>query len=258
MQSGRVLRIASWNVNGIRAAIRKGFWEAVRKLDPDILCIQEIKADAPPEIPLDLQGYVWYWFPAKKKGYAGTAVLTRAKPENVSYGLGIQKFDDEGRVITLEYPPFYLVNAYFPHAQRGLTRLDFKLEFNRAVEDYVERLRGKKPVVLAGDFNVAHREIDIARPKENAGNAGFTPEERAWIDRFLGKGWIDTFRYFHPDEAGKYTWWTYRFNARAKNIGWRVDYIVVSPELRENLRDAWIFYDTYASDHVPTVAEICV
>jgi len=250
------MRIASWNVNGIRAAIRKGFWDTVRKLRPDILCIQEIKANDPPEIPLDLSDYRWYWFPAEKKGYAGTAILTRVTPIAVKKGMGIPEFDREGRVLTLELNGVYVVNAYFPHSQRGLTRLDFKLRFNTAIEDYVEELRKKKPVILAGDFNVAHREIDIARPKENRGNAGFTDEERAWIDQFLKKGWVDTFRYIHPNETGKYTWWTYRFNARAKNIGWRVDYIIISPELRDKLRDAWIFYDTYASDHVPTVAEI--
>jgi len=247
---------ASWNVNGIRAAVRKGFWEAVRKLRPDVLGVQEVKADSPPEVPLDLVGYKWYWFPAERKGYAGTAVLARAEPENVVYGIGKKEFDGEGRVITLEYPAFYVVNAYFPHSQRELQRLPFKLEFNRAVEEYVEGLRRKKPVIFMGDFNVAHTEKDIARPKQNEGNAGFTEEERSWIDSFLKRGWIDTWRYLNPDAEGKYTWWSYRFRAREKNIGWRIDYILIPEEVKHWLKKAYIFYDTYASDHVPTVAEI--
>ncbi len=251
-----MLRVASWNVNGIRAAIRKGFWDAVRALKPDILGIQEIKANDPPEIPLDLTGYRWYWFSAERKGYAGTAILTRIKPKKVEYGIGREEFDREGRVITLEFDKFLVVNAYFPHSQRELQRLPFKLEFNRAVEQYVEELRQEKPVIFMGDFNVAHTEKDIARPKQNEGNAGFTKEEREWIDSFLKKGWIDTWRYLHPDETGKYTWWSYRFKAREKNIGWRIDYILIPEEIKHWLKDAWIFYDTYASDHVPTVAEL--
>ncbi len=251
-----MIRVASWNVNGIRAAIRKGFWDAVRKLQPDILGIQEIKASDPPEIPLDLVGYRWYWFPAERKGYAGTAVLTKIKPKNVEYGIGREEFDKEGRVITLEFEKFYVVNAYFPHSQRELQRLPFKLEFNRAVEKYVEGLRREKPVIFMGDFNVAHTEKDIARPKQNEGNAGFTKEEREWIDSFLKKGWIDTWRYLHPDVTDQYTWWSYRFKAREKNIGWRIDYILIPEEIKHWLMDAYIFYDTYASDHVPTVAEL--
>ena len=251
-----MLRVASWNVNGIRAAIRKGFWDVVRALKPDILGIQEIKASDPPEIPLDITGYRWYWFPAERKGYAGTAILTRIKPKAVEYGIGREEFDREGRVLTLEFDKFFVVNAYFPHSQRELQRLPFKLEFNRAIEQYVEGLRQEKPVVFMGDFNVAHTEKDIARPKQNEGNAGFTKEEREWIDSFLKKGWIDTWRYLHPDETGKYTWWSYRFKAREKNIGWRIDYILIPEEIKHWLKDAWIFYDTYASDHVPTVAEL--
>ena len=250
-----MLRVASWNVNGIRAALKKGFWETVAKLEPDILGLQEIKADAAPEIPEAFAGYRWLWNPGEKKGYAGTALLYRPEPLSARNGLGIPEFDAEGRVQTLEYERFFLVNAYFPNAGRGLPRLDFKLDFNRAIEAYLEDLRRKKGVILIGDLNVAHREIDLARPKDNVKNAGFTPEERAWIDAFLKKGWIDTFRHFHPDETGAYTWWTYRFNARAKNIGWRVDYVIISEELLPYLKNAYIFYDTYASDHVPAVAE---
>ena len=249
---------ASWNVNGIRAAIRKGFWDVVRELRPDILGIQEIKADAPPEIPLDLGGYKWYWFPAKKKGYAGTAVLAKVRPEGVECGVGGGAFDEEGRVIMLEYPKFYVVNTYFPHSQRELQRLPFKMEFNGAVGDYVERLRRKKPVVLMGDLNVAHTEKDIARPKQNEGNAGFTAEEREWIDSFLKKGWVDAWRYLNQEAEGEYTWWSYRFKAREKNIGWRIDYILIPEEVKHWLKGAYIFYNTYASDHVPTVAEIDV
>ncbi len=250
-----MLRVASWNVNGIRAALRKGFWDAVKKLDADLLGLQEIKAEAPPEIPPELSAYRWLWNPGGKKGYAGTATLYRRPPLAAKNGFGVPEFDAEGRVQTLEYPEFFLVNAYFPNAGRGLPRLDFKLAFDRAIEGYLEALRQKKGVILVGDLNVAHREIDLARPKDNVKNAGFTPKERAWIDAFLKKGWVDAFRHFHPDETGAYTWWTYRFNARAKNIGWRVDYVIVSPELVPRLKNAYIFYDTYASDHVPTVAE---
>ncbi len=250
-----MLRVASWNVNGIRAALKKGFWETVAKLEPDILGLQEIKADAAPEIPEAFAGYRWLWNPGEKKGYAGTALLYRPEPLSARNGLGVPEFDAEGRVQTLEYERFFLVNAYFPNAGRGLPRLDFKLDFNRAIEAYLEDLRREKGVILIGDLNVAHREIDLARPKDNVKNAGFTPEERAWIDAFLKKGWIDTFRHFHPDETGAYTWWTYRFNARAKNIGWRVDYVIISEELLPYLKNAYIFYDTYASDHVPAVAE---
>ena len=250
-----MLRVASWNVNGIRAALKKGFWETVAKLNPDILGLQEIKADAAPEIPPALAGYRWLWNPGAKKGYAGTALLFRLEPLAEKNGLGIPEFDAEGRVQTLEYERFFLVNAYFPNAGRGLPRLGFKLDFNRAIEAYLEDLRQKKGVILIGDLNVAHREIDLARPKDNVKNAGFTPEERAWIDAFLKKGWVDTFRHFHPDETGAYTWWTYRFNARARNIGWRVDYVIISEDLLPYLKNAYIFYDTYASDHVPTVAE---
>ncbi len=250
-----MLRVASWNVNGIRAALRKGFWDTVQKLDPDILGLQEIKADAAPEIPESFAEYRWLWNPGSKKGYAGTALLYRREPLAAKNGLGIPEFDAEGRVQTLEYERFFLVNAYFPNAGRGLPRLDFKLAFNRAIEAYLEDLRKKKGVILIGDLNVAHREIDLARPKDNVKNAGFTPEERAWIDAFLKKGWIDTFRHFYPEKTGAYTWWTYRFNAREKNVGWRVDYVIISEELLPYLKKAYIFYDTYASDHVPAVAE---
>ncbi len=252
------MKLASWNVNGLRAAVKKGFWDVVRNLDADILGLQETRAAAPPEPPEDFSSYRWYWNAGDRKGYAGVAVLTRAEPLQVSYGIGREEFDEEGRVITLEYPYYYVVNAYFPNAGRGLPRLGYKLAFNQAITGYLEGLRTRKGVVLMGDLNVAHREIDIARPKQNVKNAGFTPEERAWIDAFLKKGWIDTFRHLHPDETGAYTWWSYRFNARARNIGWRIDYIIISEDLLPHLKDAYIYYDAYASDHVPVVAVLDV
>ncbi len=250
-----MLRVASWNVNGIRAALRKGFWDAIARLDADILGLQEIKAEEAPAVPEGL-GYRWLWNPGSKKGYAGTATLFRRAPLKAENGLGIPEFDAEGRVQTLEYEDFYLVNAYFPNAGRGLPRLDFKLAFNRAIEAYLDNLRKTKGVILVGDLNVAHREIDLARPRDNVKNAGFTPEERAWIEAFLRKGWVDTFRHLHPEQTGAYTWWTYRFNARARNIGWRVDYVIISQDLLPRLKNAYIFYDTEASDHVPAVAEL--
>ncbi len=248
------MKLASWNVNGLRAALKKGFWNTVSGLDPDVLGLQEVRSAEPPEIPEQFSAYRWYWHAGERKGYAGVAVLTRAEPLSVTEGIGHDEFDEEGRVITLEYPHYYLVNAYFPNAGRGLPRLGYKLAFNRAIERYLKNLRAQKGVVLMGDLNVAHREIDIARPKQNVKNAGFTPEERAWLDEFLKSGWVDTFRYLHPDEAGAYTWWSYRFNARAKNIGWRLDYVIISKDLLPHLQDAYIYYDSRASDHVPAVA----
>ncbi|WP_293180998.1 exodeoxyribonuclease III, partial [Oceanithermus sp.] len=192
------MKLASWNVNGLRAAVKKGFWDVVRGLDADVLGLQEVRAEAPPEPPEDLEGYRWYWNAGERKGYAGVGVLARAEPLAVTRGIGHDAFDEEGRVITLEYERYYVVNAYFPNAGRGLPRLGYKLAFDQAIEAYLEGLRAKKGVVLMGDLNVAHREIDIARPKQNQKSAGFTPEERAWIDAFLKKGWVDTFRHLHP------------------------------------------------------------
>ncbi len=244
--------LVSWNVNGIRACLRNGFLEFLEKYKPDILALQEIKAKED-DIPMEVryyEGYYKYFNPAKKKGYAGTALFTKIKPIKVEFGIGDEKFDSEGRVITAEYDKFYLVNAYFPNAQHGLARLDFKIEFDEKIHRYLNELRSKKPVVLCGDFNVAHKEIDLANPKQNEKNAGFTPEERAWMDKFLGDGYVDTFRMF-TKEGGHYTWWTYRFNARARNIGWRVDYFVVSEDLKDKVKKSWIMSDVYGSDHAP-------
>ena len=246
------LLLISWNVNGIRACVRNGFLDFLEKYKPDILALQEIKATED-NVPMEVRyylGYHKYWNPAKRKGYAGTALFTKIKPLDVKFGIGEDKFDSEGRVITAEYEKFYLVNAYFPNSQHGLTRLDFKLEFDKLIHSYLNELRRKKPVILCGDFNVAHKEIDLANPKQNEKNAGFTPQERAWMDEFLGDGYIDTFRMF-TKEGGHYTWWTYRFKARERNIGWRVDYFVVSEELKDKVKKSWIMSNVYGSDHAP-------
>ncbi len=249
--------LISWNVNGIRACLRKGFLDFLREYNPDVLAIQELKADMksiPPEVK-NFPGYYKYFYPAKRKGYAGTALFTRIKPVSVKYGIGNEEYDSEGRVITADFEKFYFVNIYFPNAQHGLTRLDYKLRFDDDIHRYLNNLREEKPVVVCGDFNVAHKEIDLANPKQNVKNAGFTPEERAWMDRFIEDGWIDTFRMF-TKEGGHYTWWSYRFNARARNIGWRVDYFIVSPELRDRVKRSWILKDVMGSDHAPIALEI--
>ncbi len=251
------LTLISWNVNGIRACVRNGFLDFLEKYKPDILALQEIKARED-DVPMEVRfypGYHKYWNPAKKRGYAGTALFTKIEPLKVEFGIGDERFDSEGRVITAEYDKFFLVNAYFPNSQRELTRLNFKLEFDEKIHAYVNKLRERKPVVLCGDFNVAHKEIDLANPKQNVKNAGFTPEERAWMDKFIDDGWIDTFRMF-TKEGGHYTWWTYRFKARERNIGWRVDYFIVSPELRDRVKRSWILSDVYGSDHAPIALEL--
>ncbi|MGB9734300.1 MAG: exodeoxyribonuclease III [Conexivisphaera sp.] len=248
------MRIASWNVNGIRSATRKGLPEFLR-MGYDVVLLQEVKSDS---VPLDLYsetGYEAYLNPSKRRGYSGTLTLTAVKPLSVSFGIGDPKFDDEGRVITMELDEYYVINAYFPNAQRGLTRLDYKLEFNREFEEFAQGLRRRKPLVIGGDFNVAHTELDIARPKDNVNNAGFTQAERDWMTHFLGLGYVDTFRMFYSD-GGHYTWWSYRFNARSKNIGWRIDYLIVSEELRRRVKGAGILKDVVGSDHVPVWVEI--
>jgi len=248
------VRIASWNVNGIRSAIRKGL-PGLLGMGYDVVMLQEIKSDT---IPLELYsgtGYDAYVNPSARKGYSGTLTLTKVKPVSVSYGIGDPRFDAEGRVITIELNDYYVVNVYFPNSQHGLTRLDYKLEFNREFEEFVQGLRKRKPVVMGGDFNVAHTELDIARPKDNMNNAGFTEQERAWMTHFLSLGYLDTFRMFNG-EGGNYTWWSYRFNARSRNIGWRIDYIIVSDELRARVKGAGILVDVLGSDHAPVWAEI--
>lgn len=246
--------LLSWNVNGLRAAVKNGFVGVVQQLQPDIVALQEIKAhpEQVPEVSQELAeaGYQGFWFPAQKKGYSGTAVFTRMAPEQVYYGMEQPEFDAEGRVLTLEYAGFYLLDVYSPNAQPELKRLDFKEAFNKALLDYMNRLRQQKTVVVCGDLNVAHKEIDLANPKANVKNPGFSPEERAWMDTVLDAGYVDTFRSLHP-EPGQYTWWSYRFNARAKNIGWRIDYFLVDAASRERVVDASIHNEVTGSDHCP-------
>jgi len=251
-----VWKLVSWNVNGLRAALKNGFLDAFHELDADIFALQEIKVlpDQLPDDVVNLDGYLSYWYPARKKGYSGTAVFTRHKPLQVIYGLEVPEFDQEGRVLTLEFDDFYLVNIYFPNAQHGLKRLDFKSEFNRAVRNFMDRLSEKKSVVMCGDLNVAHKPIDLANPKSNEKNPGYSPEERAWMDEVTGAGYIDTFRKFNQ-EPDQYTWWSYRFSARAKNIGWRIDYFLVDPGSEDRVVNAVIHDDVLGSDHCPVSLE---
>ena len=252
MDGTTVKKLVSWNVNGLRAALEKGFLDAFHELDADIFALQEIKVlpDQLPEHVVNIDGYLSYWYPAQKKGYSGTAVYTRQKPHRVIYGLDNHAFDHEGRALTLEFDDFFLVNVYFPNAQPGLKRLDFKMDFNRAVRNFMDRLAEQKSVVLCGDLNVAHKPIDLANPKSNEKNPGYSPEERAWMDEVTGAGYIDSFRKFNQ-EPEQYTWWSYRFNARAKNIGWRIDYFLVDPASKERVVGAAIHDDIPGSDHCP-------
>lgn len=242
----------SWNVNGLRAALGKGLLEILQRTDADIVALQEIKAlpEQVPEEIRNLPGYQTFWHPAEKKGYSGTAVWTRTAPLQVLYGLNVPEIDREGRVLTLEFADFFFINAYFPNAQPELKRLDYKLAFDAAILNHLNRLKARKSVVLCGDFNVAHREIDLARPQENRGNPGFSDEERAWMDTLLASGYVDIFRQFCPD-PGHYTWWSYRSGARAKNIGWRIDYFVVDERSSSRVADAAISSAIHGSDHCP-------
>jgi len=242
-------KIVSWNVNGLRAALKKGLLNFVKSENADVYCFQEIKTN---DAPLELEGagYDLFLNPARKSGYSGTLTLTRVKPKAAFNGMGIPEFDEEGRVQVLEFDTLYVVNSYFPNAQHGLTRLGYKLKFDAAFAEFAEKLRSKKPLITCGDFNVAHQEIDIARPKDNEGNAGFTQEERNWMSEFLKKGYVDTFRLFVKD-GGHYSWWSYRFNAREKNIGWRIDYFLVSSELLQRVLSSTILDSVDGSDHAP-------
>jgi len=242
----------SWNVNGLRAVEKKGFVETVKELDPDVIAVQEIKVqtDQLPEKLKNLSGYHSFWHPAERKGYSGVGAYAKKEPNDVFYGMGIPEYDEEGRVLVLEYDDFYFINTYFPNAQHGLTRLDYKLKFDSDFFNFANELAEKKSVVICGDFNVAHKEIDLANPKQNEKNAGFTKEERGWMDSFIEAGYIDTFRKFNQ-EPGQYSWWTYRFNARAKNIGWRIDYFFVDGKSEERVQDAAILKDVMGSDHCP-------
>ena len=244
------MKFISWNVNGLRACVGKNFMEDFKKLDADIFCLQETKLQEG-QITLDLPGYHQYWNYAEKKGYSGTAVFTRTEPLTVSYGIGVEEHDHEGRVITLEFSDFYLATVYTPNSQDGLARLDYRMKWEDDFLRYIKSLDKKKPVIYCGDLNVAHKEIDLKNPKTNRKNAGFTDEERAKITHVLESGFVDTFRYFYPDMEGIYSWWSYRFRAREKNAGWRIDYFIVSERLTERLEDAKIHTDIFGSDHCP-------
>ena len=244
------MKLISWNVNGLRACMGKGFLEFFQKEDADIFCLQETKLQEG-QIELDLPGYHQYWNYAEKKGYSGTAVFTKEEPLGVSYGLGIEEHDHEGRVITLEFPFFYLITVYTPNSQDGLARLDYRMRWENDFLAYIKKLEEKKPVIFCGDLNVAHKEIDLKNPKTNRKNAGFTDEERARFTAITQSGLIDTFRHFYPDLEGAYSWWSYRFHAREKNAGWRIDYFVVSESLKDDLQDALIYKDILGSDNCP-------
>ncbi len=244
------MKFISWNVNGLRACVGKGFTEFLLSEDADIFCIQETKLQEG-QISLDLPGYLQYWNYAEKKGYSGTAVFTKTEPLCVYYGIGIEEHDHEGRVITLEYPDYYFITVYTPNSQNELARLDYRMRWEDDFLAYLKKLEAKKPVIFCGDLNVAHKEIDLKNPKTNRMNAGFTDEERAKFTALTKAGFIDTFRYFYPDLEGAYSWWSYRFSARAKNAGWRIDYFLVSDILKDKLEDAVIYKDILGSDHCP-------
>jgi exodeoxyribonuclease-3 len=249
------MKLVSWNVNGLRACVQKGFSEAFKELDADMFCIQESKLQEG-QIDLPLSGYEQFWNYAEKKGYSGTAVFTRVKPLSVTYGLGIEEHDHEGRVITLEYDSFYLVTVYTPNSQEGLKRLDYRMKWEDDFLTWLKSLDAVKPVIFCGDLNVAHREIVLKNPKTNRLNAGFTDEERAKFSLLLENGFTDTYRYFYPDTEGVYSWWSYRFKAREKNAGWRIDYFCVSDRLQDKLQDARIHTEIFGSDHCPVELDI--
>ena len=244
------MKLISWNVNGLRAAMGKGFMDAFSALDADIFCLQETKLQAG-QIALDLPGFRQYWNYAEKKGYSGTAVFTRQEPLSVRYGIGVERFDHEGRVITLEMPEFFFITVYTPNSQDGLARLPYRMEWEDAFLAYLKGLEKEKPVVFCGDLNVAHTEMAIKNPKSNIHNAGFTQEERDKMTALLSQGFVDTFRYFHPDAVGVYSWWSYRFHARENNAGWRIDYFIVSEALKARLQSASIHPEIFGSDHCP-------
>lgn len=252
---GFLVKLISWNVNGLRAAVKKGFLEYFEEVDADIFCLQETKLQEG-QIELDLPAYKDYWNYAVKKGYSGTAIFTKVEPLSVQYGLGVPEHDTEGRVITLEFEEFFMVTVYTPNSQAELKRLDYRMTFEDAILEYVKNLDKTKPVVLCGDLNVAHEEIDLKNPKTNRKNAGFSDEERAKFSAFLDAGFIDSFRYFYPDLTDAYSWWSYRMNARARNTGWRIDYFVVSERLKDKLVDAKIHADVLGSDHCPVELEL--
>lgn len=249
------MKLISWNVNGLRACVKKGFLDYFNEVDADIFCIQESKLQEG-QIDLDLPGYYQYWNYAVKKGYSGTAVFTKKKPLSVTYGMGIEEHDQEGRIITAEYEEFYLVTVYTPNSQNELARLDYRCKWEDDFLSYLKNLEKTKPVVVCGDMNVAHKEIDLKNPKTNRKNAGFTDEEREKFSNLLNAGFIDTFRYFHPDLEQVYSWWSYRFKAREKNAGWRIDYFCVSSSLEKYLSSADIHTEVLGSDHCPVELQL--
>ena len=244
------MKMISWNVNGLRAVMGKGFPEAFRALDADLFCLQETKLQSG-QLDWAPEGYYAYWNYAEKKGYSGTAVFSRREPLSVSYGIGLDEFDHEGRVITLEFPEFFFITVYTPNSQDGLARLPWRMAWEDAFLAYLKKLDQKKPVIFCGDLNVAHKEIDLKNPKTNTKNAGFTPEEREKMTVLLSSGFTDTFRFFYPDLKDAYSWWSYRFHAREKNAGWRIDYFIVSDRLRPRLTGAAIHNEVFGSDHCP-------
>ena len=249
------MKLISWNVNGIRACLQKGFMDFFSSQNSDIFCLQETKLQAD-QLDLELPGYLQYWNYAEKKGYSGTAIFAKEAPLSCSYGIGVSELDTEGRVITLEYPEFHVVTCYTPNAQRGLARIDHRMAWEEAFLRYLLTLDEKKPVILCGDLNVAHNEIDLKNPGSNRGNAGFSDEERGCFTKLLESGFTDSFRHLHPDATGAYTWWSYMFNARANNAGWRIDYFVVSNRIADKITATPIFAEVMGSDHCPVGLEI--
>ena len=253
------MKLVSWNVNGLRAVINKGFKDFFKEIDADIFCMQETKMQ---ENQLDdnikeiFKGYNAYWNSAEKKGYSGTAIMTKSKPLNVKYGIGIEEHDKEGRVITLEFDKFYMVNCYTPNSKRELERLDYRMVWEDAFRNYLLELNKKKPVIVCGDLNVAHKEIDLKNPKTNRKNAGFTDEEREKMTELLNAGFTDTFRYLYPDKTDTYTWWSYMFKAREKNAGWRIDYFIVSNSIKDKIKESYIYSEVMGSDHCPVGLDI--
>lgn len=249
------MKLISWNVNGIRACVKKGFEDYFKLEDADVFCLQETKMQEG-QLVLDLPGYYQYWNSAVKKGYSGTAIFTKKEPINVTYGLGIEEHDQEGRVITLEYDNYYIITVYVPNSKQELLRLDYRMIWEDAFLNYIKDLEKNKPVIYCGDLNVAHKEIDLKNPKTNRRNAGFTDEEREKFTNVVENGFIDTFRYFYPDQTDIYSWWSYRFKAREKNAGWRIDYFVTSGSLKDKLVDAKIHTEVLGSDHCPVELDI--
>ena len=249
------MKLISWNVNGIRACLNKGFADVFKQLDADIFCIQETKCQ-PEQVELEFEGYTSYWNSAEKKGYSGTAIFTKQKPLNVTYGIGIEEHDKEGRVITLEFEKFYMVDIYTPNSKRELERLDYRQIWEDEIRKYLLKLNETKPVIMCGDLNVAHEEIDLKNPKTNRHNAGFTDEERKKMTELLNAGFTDSFRYLYPDKENAYSWWSYMGHAREKNVGWRIDYFIVSKSIENEIKEATIYPEIMGSDHCPVGLEI--